>query len=111
MTAAGTVDAARSKGGATVSHVAASGVYCITIPGISSASSVMSVNLDFAGSATTSPPADPGDDVGLVEVDYEPVLPCTAGQFEVHTLVQSFDAGGAHVGNEALDQPFVFIVP
>ena len=107
----GAVDPARSKGGATVSHVAASGVYCITIPGISSASNVMSVNLDFAGSATTSPPADPGDDVGLVEVDYEPALPCTAGQFEVHTLVQSFDAAGAHVGNDALDQPFVFIVP
>ena len=111
VNADGTVDAASSKGGATVTHVAASGVYCITIPGISSASNVMSVNLDFAGSATTSPPADPGDDVGLVEVDYEPALPCTAGQFEVHTLVQSFDAAGAHVGNDALDQPFVFIVP
>jgi hypothetical protein len=107
----GTLDPARSKGGATVSHVAASGVYCISIPGISSASSVMSVNLDFGGSATTSPPPAGSDDIGLVEVDYAPVAPCTAGQFEVHTLAQTFDATGAHLGNAADDQPFVFIVP
>jgi hypothetical protein len=51
----GTLDAARSKGGATVTLTAGTGVYCIAIPGISSASSVMSVNLDFAVSATTEP--------------------------------------------------------
>jgi hypothetical protein len=52
VTETGTLVSARSKGGATVSHTGGTGVYCITIPGISSASSVMSVNLDAAGSAT-----------------------------------------------------------
>ena len=112
VSAAGAVNAARSRGGATVSHVAASGIYCISIPGISSASSVMSVNLDFAGSATTEPPAAPGDSEGVVEVSFAPAAPCTAGQFEVHTLAQTFDATtGAQLGNDADDQPFVFIVP
>jgi hypothetical protein len=106
---AGTLDAAGSKGGATVTHVAASGVYCIAIPGIRSTTSVMSVNLDFAGSATTSPPADPGDDEGMVEVDYSTPT-CAAGQFEVNTLAQTFTAGVLD-GNAFDDQPFVFIVP
>jgi hypothetical protein len=112
VTAAGAVVAARSKGGATVSHVATSGVYCISIPGISSASSVMSVNLDWDESATSPPPAAAGDSEGVVEVSFAPGAPCTAGQFEVHTLAQTFDAAtGANLGNEADDQPFVFIVP
>jgi hypothetical protein len=110
VTAAGVVDAARSRGGATVSHVADSGVYCIAIPGISSASSVMSVNLDFGGSATSSPPPVAGDSVGLVEVEYTPST-CTAGQFEVNTLAQTFSGTGVQLGNAADDQPFVFIVP
>jgi hypothetical protein len=112
VTSAGALVAARSKGGATVSHVALSGIYCISIPGISSASSVMSVDLDFAGSATSSPPAAPGDSVGIAEVDFSPSAPCAAGQFEVHTLAQTFDAATAlQLGNDADDQPFVFIVP
>jgi hypothetical protein len=105
----GTLDPASSKGNPTVSHVATSGVYCIAIPRISSATSVMSVNLDFAGSATTSPPADPSDDQGIVEVDYSTPT-CAAGQFEVNTLAQTFTTG-ALVGNTFDDQPFVFIVP
>jgi hypothetical protein len=110
VTETGTLVSARSKGGATVSHTGGTGVYCITIPGISSASSVMSVNLDFAVSATTEPPAADDDDVGLVEVDYSTPA-CAAGQFEVHTLAHTFDAGGVYVGNAADDQAFVFIVP
>jgi hypothetical protein len=72
----------------------------------------MSVNLDFGGSATSEPPAVVGDSVGVVEVDYTPVAPCTAGQFVVNTIAQTFDGTtGAQLGNEAADQPFVFIVP
>lgn len=106
----GGVVAARSTPGVSVTHTAGSGIYCVSIPGISSASSVMSVNLDFAGSATTTPPADVGDDLGVVEVDYATPT-CPAGQFEVNTIAQGFDAVGAHLGNSYEDQPFVFIVP
>jgi hypothetical protein len=112
VNADGTLDPARSRGGATVTHAAGTDIYCITIPGISSASNVMSVSLDFAGSATSSPPPAPGDSIGLVEVDYAPAAPCTAGQFEVHTLASTFDGvSGAHLGNDVDEQPFVFIVP
>jgi hypothetical protein len=111
VSAAGTLDPARSKGGATVGHVATSGVYCISIPGISSASSVMSVGLDFDGSATTTTGAA-GDSVGIVEVSVTPAAPCAPGQFEVNTLVQTFsDPGGLNEGNAAEDQQFMFIVP
>jgi hypothetical protein len=107
----GTLDAARSKGGATVSHTGGTGVYCITIPGISSASSVMSVNLDLAGSETTLTGAA-GDSVGFAEVSLTPEPPCTAGQFDVTTFAQTFsDPGGINEGNDLADQPFMFIVP
>jgi hypothetical protein len=108
VSAAGALDAARSKGGATVGHVATSGIYCISIPGISSASSVMSVSLDAAGSATDVT-ATAGDSVGLVDVDYSNPS-CAPGQFEVSTIAQTF-TGGANAGNDFADQPFVFIVP
>jgi hypothetical protein len=111
VAAGGAIDQARSKGGAAVSHGAASGIYCIAIPGISSDSSIMSVNLDFDGSATASPPASMGDDLGTVEVDFTPTAPCTAGQFEVRTLSQMFNPAGGHIGNNFIDQPFVFSVP
>jgi hypothetical protein len=111
VTGAGALVAARSKGGATVSHVAATGVYCISIPGISSASSVMSVGLDFADSFTSTPPAAPGDSEGIVEVSYAPTAPCTGGQFEVHTIAQTFDGAGVQLGNDAEDQAFTFVVP
>ena len=111
VNADGTLDPASSKGNPTVSsHVAASGVYCIAIPRISSATSVMSVNLDFFGSATTEPPAGTGDDRGIVEVDYSTPT-CAVGQFEVNTIAQTFTDGALLDGNDFTDQPFVFIVP
>ena len=109
VTGAGALVAARSKGGATVSHTV-DGVYCITIPGISPASSVMSVDLDFSVSAT-SLPAAADNSQGIVEVAYTPDAPCTAGQFEVDTLSTTFDAGGLQTGNVETDQAFTFIVP
>ena len=101
---------ARSSAGVTVSH-SSRGVYCVGVPGFSSASNVMSVNLDAETSATAPPPPAPSDWLGIVEVDYSPTPPCGVGQFEVHTLVQIFDGEGDHVGNVDADQAFTFVVP
>jgi hypothetical protein len=46
-----------------------------------------------------------------VEVDFTPTAPCTAGQFEVRSLAQMFNAAGGHLGNNFIDQPFVCVVP
>lgn len=109
--ASGNVNPARSSGGVTVSHGPGSGVYCVGVPGFSSASNVMSVNLDAESSATAAPPPAAGDWLAVVEVDYAPTAPCGVGQFEVHTLAQVFDGGGNHIGNAAADQAFTFVVP
>ena len=106
----GTLNPARSRGGATVTHPF-TGRYCIAIPGVTPASGVMTVDLDFNNSATMAPPPDPGDAAGFVEVDYT-APGCAPGEFRVNAIEQQFDAvTGAHIGNEYFDQPFAFVVP
>lgn len=110
VAANGILNPVRSTAGVEVSRLS-SGVYCIRVPGFSSASNVMSVNLDAETSATAEPPPAAGNWVGIVEVDYSPSAPCTVGHFEVRTLAQVFNGAGNHVGNAAADQAFTFIVP
>jgi len=110
VAANGSLDPARSTAGIEVRRLN-SGVYCIRVPGFSSASNVMSVNLDAETSATAEPPPAASDWVGIVEVDYAPTAPCTVGHFEVRTLAQVFNGAGDHVGNAAADQAFTFVVP
>jgi hypothetical protein len=111
VAANGTLNTARTKGVASVSHIPGSGVYCIRVPGFSSASNVMTVDLDAQTSATAEPPPAAADWVGIVEVDYVPTAPCTVGHFEVRTLAQIFNGAGDHIGNAAADQAFTFVVP
>jgi hypothetical protein len=86
------------------------GVWCISVPGVSSQSAVMTVTPDFSGDATTT--LDDNDAQAVAEVDSNGAS-CPSGAFQVNTGERHVNTAGANVTNVGItskDQGFEFIV-